>query len=49
MDTNRTKMDEERKTLQEWATQNNIDMKYLMDFGMRGGPPLNAPTPTITQ
>jgi hypothetical protein len=40
---NKTKMDTERKELEAWAKQNNIDVQYLMGFGMRGG---HGPGPT---
>lgn len=53
MEANKTKMDEERKALEDWATQNGIDIKYLMGgFGMGrhgggpGGPPLEFPKNT---
>jgi len=36
---NKTKMQTERKALEDWATQNGIDVKYLMGgFGGHGGP-----------
>jgi hypothetical protein len=38
-ETNKTKMDTERKALEEWAAQNGIDVKYLMGgFGGHKGP-----------
>lgn len=58
MEANKTKMEVERKALEEWATQNGIDTKYLMGgFGKgprgegSGGPPpdgVKAPDSTIT-
>jgi hypothetical protein len=39
MEANKTKMETERKALEDWAKQNGIDTKYLMGgFGMHGGP-----------
>lgn len=35
-DQRKAEMDAEREDLQNWATENGIDLKYLMDFGMRG-------------
>lgn len=37
MEANRTKMETERSALEEWASQNGIDMQYIMGFGMHGG------------
>jgi len=35
---NKTKMEEERQALEDWAKQNNIDVKYLFGgLGIRGG------------
>lgn len=38
MEANKATMESERKSLEDWATKNGIDIKYLMGgFGMRGG------------
>jgi hypothetical protein len=33
-------MEKHRQEIQDWAKQNNIDIKYLMGFGMRGHGPM---------
>lgn len=43
MEANKATMESERKSLEDWAKQNGIDIKYLMGgFGMRGGPGRNG-------
>ncbi len=43
MEANRATMEAERKSLEDWAKQNGIDVKYLMGgFGMHGGPGRNG-------
>jgi hypothetical protein len=39
MEANKATIEAERTSLEDWAKQNGIDIKYLMgDLGMRGGP-----------
>jgi hypothetical protein len=43
MEANKATMESERESLEDWATQNGIDIKYLMGgFGMHGGPGRNG-------
>lgn len=43
MEANKATMEAERKSLEDWAKQNGIDVKYLMGgFGMHGGPGRNG-------
>ncbi len=37
MEANRSKMEAERTALEQWATQNGIDVSYLMGLGKHGG------------
>lgn len=43
MEAKKATMEAERKSLEDWAKQNGIDVKYLMGgFGMHGGPGRNG-------
>lgn len=43
MEANKATMKAERKSLEDWAKQNGIDVKYLLGgFGMHGGPGRNG-------
>jgi hypothetical protein len=43
MEANKATMEAERKSLEDWAKQNGIDVKYVMGgFGMHGGPGRNG-------